>query len=755
MAHSTLFCLAITFFSGTFLIQFLFWSYRVQDKRPRWIAALDFTPHTMGGAGYEHLAIASLLGLFLELAMIRWVSSEVRIFAYFKNFVLLACFLGFGLGCYFSRRKINALAIAAPLLLLVILVSPGWQPMHDFVAALPEFLAGGSEVNIWGVPSMNISLQALPVFAGAALVSALLFFLIVFSFIPIGQVIGWHLENASHGIIGYTVNVLASIVGIVFFTVLCFSYQPPPTWFAIAGLMYVLLLRKLPLKAAMTAAAFAICVLHTLPHSRPELRVYWSPYQKLSLRPVPNVASPEIYSLSTNDNWYQQILNLSPDFVHAHPEDFEHNPIQWNAYNVPYRFYPAPESVLVLGSGMGNDVAAALRHGAAHVVAVEIDPLILKLGRELHFEHPYASPRVRLVLDDARNYIQNTDDRFDLVVFSLLDSHTTSSHYSNIRIDDYVYTVQALSATRRLLKPGGICILKFWVTTPWVGGRLEELLQNTFRQSPVRLVAKSKFASGGYFFVVGSRERINSALDNPETAGYVQRHGFQVQPAALTTDDWPYFYQREPGLPLNVIVLSLLVGVICAVFIGSTGETVHNIRWHFFFLGAGFLLLEAQSVSKMALLFGTTWIVNSIVISMLLLLIVGANLLVNWRERIPYWIPYGGIFTALAAAWTIPLQTFFLYPIAFKAMVAGLVLCLPVFFAGIIFIRSFARAGFASEALGSNLLGALAGGLLESLSLWTGLRSLLLIAAVLYLASALSLKMGRLVVLKAASGMSS
>jgi hypothetical protein len=51
------------------------------------------------GFSKRTLILASLLGLFLELMLIRWVSSEIRTFAYFKNFVLMACFLGFGLGC--------------------------------------------------------------------------------------------------------------------------------------------------------------------------------------------------------------------------------------------------------------------------------------------------------------------------------------------------------------------------------------------------------------------------------------------------------------------------------------------------------------------------------------------------------------------------------------------------------------------------------------------------------------------------------
>jgi len=70
-----------------------------------------------------------------------------------------------------------------------------------------------------------------------------------------------------------------------------------------------------------------------------------------------------------------------------------------------------------------------------------------------------------------------------------------------------------------------------------------------------------------------------------------------------------------------------------------------------------------------------------------------------------------------------------------KALTSTLVLCLPVFFAGVVFIRSFAADGFRAEALGSNLMGAMIGGMLESMSLWTGIRSLLVIAALLYLSS--------------------
>src|SRR5206468_2459627 len=172
-------------------------------------------------------------------------------------------------------------------------------------------------------------------------------------------------------------------------------------------------------------------------------------------------------ALTTNGAWYQVILNFPPQFVASHPRLMQGDPA-WYPYNVPYRFSSDPASVLVLGSGMGNDVAAVLRNTHADVTAVEIDPKILQLGKQYHFEHPYDSPRVHVINNDARSYIQNSHEKFDLLLFSLLDSHTTASSYSNIRIDNYVYTVEAMKRARELLKPNGLMVVKFLAIESWI-----------------------------------------------------------------------------------------------------------------------------------------------------------------------------------------------------------------------------------------------------------------------------------------------
>ncbi len=732
-------------FLGLLAMQYLFGFY---EKRLRGIAKvgrstvakLDFDLEDLGGFSYRLLIVFSIAGMFFEMMMIRWVSSEIRIFAYFKNFVLVACFFGFGLGCYFSKRRINLIALFMPVLLLCLLIGLPWVALRTLMIMLPSLLGSSADVQIWGMPSMPTNW---PMTLSAILITVPIFGLMVFCFIPFGQLVGWMLENAQAGIHAYSLNVIAGLGGIVLFTALCFADTPPIVWLLVFASLMVLGLWKIPRLRWATLALSAVCVtLLAIPPSE-HSTTYWSPYQKLSLRPIYDAGDIISYEVSTNDTWYQRIVNLSPDFLKRHPGLLSGQPVEWDPYNLPYRFSPSPRSVLVLGAGTGNDVAAALRNGAQQVTAVEIDPLILKLGRKLHFEKPYDSPRVTAITDDARSYIQNSHEQFDLIVFSLLDSHTTSSNFSNIRIDNYVYTVEAMTAAKKLLLPGGLFVVKFQVDNAWIGGRLQGLLTTVFSQTPLQIQSASQYGTPGRFFLVGSQQKLANALSESAVSEYVRNNkGFEISKARLTTDDWPYFYQHEPGIPLSVILISVLIVLMAFWFMARTGQGAVRIHWHFFFLGAGFLLLEVQIISKIALLFGTTWVVNSIVVAALLLLIVAANATVSNVPLISRWVAYAGILLAAAIGYFVPMQSLFFPNPWLKGLAALTVLCLPVYFAGIIFARSFAEVSFNSEALGSNLLGAVVGGVLESISFWTGLRALLLLSVLLYIFSAIALRRG-------------
>src|SRR5207237_10008350 len=97
----------------------------------------------------------------------------------------------------------------------------------------------------------------------------------------------------------------------------------------------------------------------------------------------------------------------------------------------------------------------------------------------------------------------------------------------------------------------------------------------------------------------------------------------------ITTDDRPYLHQQVRWIPRNYYSVGLLVLVIAAGLYSQITAAARRLPSLFFFaMGAGFLLLETQLVSRLALFFGTVWQVNGIVISALLLALLLANILV-------------------------------------------------------------------------------------------------------------------------------
>ena len=328
-----------------------------EEKPPVWTERWQFSPRLIGGFSYWQLALISVAGLFLELLMIRWISSEIRVFAYFKNFVLVACFLGFGLGCYLSRRPVNLSVMLLSLVALALICELPIPSLRLLVKGLTVMVGAISGVDIWGVPSMPLNGHTLLIMIGALFFVIPVFGLIAFVFVPIGQLVGWYLENASDGISGYTVNILGSLVGIALYTLLCFLSQPPAIWFLIAGMMMACIVWTLPRLRWATIATFLICMALASIGDRAGGQDFWSPYQKLTLRPVRDSGKIVAYNLITNGSWYQKIIDLSPGFAASHSWMFQGTPLQENPYNLPYRFYSHPASVLVLGAGTGNDVA--------------------------------------------------------------------------------------------------------------------------------------------------------------------------------------------------------------------------------------------------------------------------------------------------------------------------------------------------------------------------------------------------------------
>jgi spermine/spermidine synthase len=394
-----------------------------------------------------------------------------------------------------------------------------------------------------------------------------------------------------------------------------------------------------------------------------------------------------------------------------------------------------PRQVLVLGAGGGNDVAAAVRNGATSVAAVEIDPVIASLGRLLHPEKPYDAPQVRLVVDDARNFLERARDRYDLIVFGLVDSHTVVAAMSNIRLDSFLYTRESFARARDLLTPDGMIALSFssgYGESYWLLRRIAYMLEYTFGTPPVILEVGY---DGGFVFLAGPQapRQLTDPVDRGRAESAQSRFqghlgGVASEPA---TDDWPFMYLRGRFIPTEYWIIGAVVFVFALAMVWRlVPGGLAAVDGHFFCLGAAFLLLEVRNLAELSLLFGSTWMVNAFVIAGVLVMAFVANVVAG-RFRVPE--------TAVFAALALSVALSFFSPVTYLAgmdpwvrmLLGTAILSLPFFFSGLVFSTSFKATASPAVAYGSNLLGAV-GGLLEQGSLAHGIRSLSLLALVIY-----------------------
>lgn len=683
----------------------------------------------------------SLVTLYLEMLLIRWIGVEVRIFAYLSNFVLIACFLGFGIGCFQSNKSFkpwHALLIG---LAIVFLVSEPFGVRIIPFKAITQILGGGlADLPIWDTWAMGNQIRRGLMLAVGTVLTILLFGMVVLALIPFGRRIGWLFDQHPYPIEAYSYNVLGSLVGTWLFAGLSFLRTPPWFWFALLMVFTVVYIPRQKGLLALWLLSGLCLVALLLPRHARILKEYWSPYQKLVLSQL-DTADGQVqrgYEINVNNTGYQLVLDLSTGFLTRHPEYFNLEEAAHGHYNLPYQFVTNVGRVLIVGAGAGNDCAAALRHGALAVDCVEIDPAIAELGRQYHPEQPYADPRARLIVDDARSYFGKTDKRYDVVWFGLLDSHTQGSAYNNVRLDHYVYTEESFQAARRLLTDQGALVLFFQAEAEWIVKRLYGLLEKVFGHPPLAYHVKTRndyYGWGGTLFVTGKDLGALESNLSPSVASFLDARRLAVVPdVPLTSDDWPFMYLPAHRIPkLHLLVSACLLLVFLAFRRQILGVAV-SFDWRFFCLGGGFLLMEVQSVTKAGLLLGSTWMVNCLIISQVLIWI----LLSNWVYSKIRFARIGPVLALLLAdlllIYLVPMHVFTQMPYLLRALLGSVHLTLPVFFAGLVFIRLFNATERKDSALGANLMGALAGGLMESGAFLFGQKSLLIPAALFYLA---------------------
>ena len=649
------------------------------------------------------IAFLSFIILSLELALIRQIPAEVRVISYFTNLVLMASFFGLGLGCILQERRSLRWLLPGGLGLVFVFILAGRGLVVYEASHSVHFWLGNEQL-----PGQAFRLPLLPAALAAFVSSAL-------PFVALGQALARAMDRHPR-LVAYGWDIAGSLLGTVIFALTAFLRLPPWAWIAGVSILAALVLAR----TRWERVALLVSGLAFLVFARSPLPSQWSPYYFVQHHPT-----PAGLSVFVNSSFHQ----FAFDFTTEDEASRQAQAKVLAKWRKPYQLFREihgrrPESVLVLGAGTGNDVAVALGEGVSRVVAVEIDPVILEIGRELNASAPYADARVHAVVDDARHYLRASRETFDLVVFGTLDSQVLLSGHGNLRLENYVYTREALEDARERLAEGGLLVVYYSVYRDWLYPRLYGTIRSAFGDRS-RIIIESD-PSLFNTTLVASRD-VDAVRDDPEIAA-------RLGGGRPSTDDWPYLYVERPTIaPIYLRLLGAVAVLVLGVFLLLRRiHPVTGLHANYLFLGMGFTLMESSAVVRLALLFGSTWLVNAVVFSSVLLTIFLANALVLGRRAPSLSLAWAGLVVALAVNYVFPVSSLFAVGAAGRAAAAGLLIGVPVFCAALCFSHLFAREPVTGYPLGVNLVGAMAGGLLEYVSMATGMRAIWLLVLAVY-----------------------
>ena len=671
------------------------------------------------------IAIAAGLGLYLELAIIRMHSSFFQMFAFFKNFSLLSCLLGLGVGYLFGYKKIYSLKWVFPFMTVQILLMYFLKntPFALFIQnPITERLAMGQGF-VEGFFQFFIVYSFI----------VLIFIFNAMTFVPLGHLVS-NLMYSQKKLQSYSSNLLGSIAGIVVFALMSIYWTGPSLWFLLGFIILIFFQKKNYLNIIFSGSSlFILLLIFLIPKDSNEKNIY-SPYQLISVI----YEEDTVKRVKASNLFFQTPYSL--DKLDT-------------SYFLPFKASnEVPKKILIVGSGTGNDTAAAISSGVESIDAVEIDPVIIDLGK-YHPNKPYEDQKVKVIQNDARNFIRHTNEKYDLILYGLLDSHTSLSSNGGIRLDSYVYTVQAFEEAKKKLTKDGYISLTFGVASKELGVKIFRMLKKAFNDEEPTVymyipgaeklddkffidgdLYKKDFIEAKYTFLISNNANKVFRFNDQSDLARVNFFDNKKTKVSLSNDDWPFFYMPVKVWPKSYIIILILIFICSFLFIKKTSTLNRkNFSITCFFLGAGFMLIETKGITEIALIYGSTWFVITIVIGFILLMAYLANLLIIRNGQIKSSIIYFLLIISLLFGYFFTFVDTTIFSSIILKIIVPLILTVPIFFSGLAFSKELSVENHVGVALSSNILGAIFGGLIEYNSMYFGFKSLYLLGIIMYL----------------------
>ena len=611
--------------------------------------------------------------LFVQLALIRWAGANLVHLSYFSNLILLASFLGIGLGFLRSRRP-HDFGRYAPVALIVLIA---------FITIFPAQIMGSSADLIFFT---EVAPTGLPTWVSLPLV----FVVVAITMTGFGEITGRAFREFK-ALDAYRWDIIGSILGTLAFTLVSFMRAPSWVW-PIVTLVILVLIYGVKLPAISWVAM--VVIIAALVMESLGAGISWSPYYKIHTESFKLGDGSTYTALPVNGIPHQAVMDVKQRL--------------------------------------------ALANGAKHVDAVEIDPRIAQIGEQVNPNKPYDDSRVDLHINDGRAFLSSTDQKYDLILFALPDSLTLVSGASQLRLESYLFTKQSMEAARDHLTSAGVFAMYNFYREPWLVNRLAGTLDEVFGHAPC--VDSITVVQSIAVLTVGKQpQNATCAAGTIFDRAAIAQAG-DIVPAP-STDDHPFLYLRDRSIPPLYLIVIALILLASAIGIRVFGGPYRSMSGYvdLFFMGSAFLLLETRSITTFALLFGTTWLVNAMVFTGVLVAVLLAIEVTSRRKRpVPRRFIISALFGSLGVAFLIPNGSLLGLPVPLRLLAAVILAFAPVFFANLLFTSRFKDSANPTAAFAANLFGAMVGGCLEYLSLLIGYQFLLLIAVALYVIAVLA-----------------
>lgn len=247
------------------------------------------------------------------------------------------------------------------------------------------------------------------------------------------------------------------------------------------------------------------------------------------------------------------------------------------------------KKVLVVGVGGGESILKAIKYNYNSIYGLELNKNVISLMKNNFSDYSgniYNHSKVKIINKEARSYARTTNEKFNLIDISMLDTFTTASSGVYALNESYLYTVESIKDFYNSLDDNGILSISRWIVVPAKDNlKLFNICITALKQLKVKniesrilclrsmqnitlLISKSKFTNKQInifqnfckkrlfdmvFYAAINNQEVNNyikfqspiyyntikALLGKEASSYVHEYKYDISHA---TDNRPYFY---------------------------------------------------------------------------------------------------------------------------------------------------------------------------------------------------------------------